>query len=51
MSSLEKRLFKIQEEILESGSDNELYSYVLEMNEMAKKLFFSGIQEKNPRHI
>ncbi len=32
MSSLEKRLFTIQEEILESGSDNKLYSYVLELN-------------------
>lgn len=46
MSSLEKRLFKIQEEILESGSDNELYSYVLEMNEMAKKAVFLAVHKR-----
>jgi len=46
MSSIEKRLFNIQEEVLENASDNELQRYVLEMNELAKESIFLAVHKR-----
>lgn len=46
MSSLEKHLYEIQEEILEKGTDNALQNYVLEMNELSKKAVFLAVHKR-----
>ena len=46
MSSIEKRLFNIQEEVLENASDNELQRYALEMNELAKESLFLAVHKR-----
>lgn len=51
MSSIEKRLFIIQEDVLENGSDNELQTYVLEMNEIAKKAVFLAVHKRKTLDI
>lgn len=46
MSSIEIRFYSIQEEILKSGTENNLQNYVLELNELAKKSVLFAVHKR-----